>query len=463
MRLEELRRQHPSLCYQSFASRLQGDTLQLNFIFELSPGIIFRPKAFIYHIDVRRFHTLDPALLQNFVFHLGILELLSYWKLTCSPVIRIAAGIVNDTQMMWWKDLFLQGLGEFFYKHEIDYTVPDFFRFEFSDQRKIPPDDSQLIPKSFSCDLDERRVLVPLGGGRDSVVIIEFLNRSPFKLALCMLNPTKAQRDVARVSGIADPIVVERVLDPKLLELNAQDYLNGHVPISAYYAFYSCFAAVLFGQKFVAISQERSSNEATVDFHGKRVNHQYSKSFEFEEKFRAYLKNFLVSDIEYFSFLRPLYSLQISKIFSGMPEYFSVFRSCNRGQKTNSWCGSCAKCLFTYASLYPFVSESDLQSIFVTSIFTKTELIDIALELIGERSAKPFECVGTREENKVTFFLCIQKYRKLHADGAVPPVLSAVDRVLASEKGMERRAQDLLTSWNSSHHLPRQFETLLHS
>jgi len=81
--------------------------------------------------------------------------------------------------------------------------------------------------------------------------------------------------------------------------LNAAGYLNGHVPISAYYAFYACFVAVLLGYKFVSISQERSSNEGTVDFHGLSVNHQYSKTFEFEEKFRKYFTSVLASDLEY--------------------------------------------------------------------------------------------------------------------------------------------------------------------
>ena len=44
------------------------------------------------------------------------------------------------------------------------------------------------------------------------------------------------------------------------------------------------------------------------------INHQYTKSFEFEKDFHLLLKRTVHPDIEYFSMLKPLYEIQISKI-----------------------------------------------------------------------------------------------------------------------------------------------------
>ena len=74
-------------------------------------------------------------------------------------------------------------------------------------------------------------------------------------------------------------------------------------------------------------SNESSANEPSVV--GTDINHQYSKSFEFENDFRNYEKEFLKTNIEYFSLLRPLTELQIAMLFSKHKKYHDIFRSCN--------------------------------------------------------------------------------------------------------------------------------------
>ena len=50
---------------------------------------------------------------------LGMVELVSYWKITCSPQVVIEAGSLSEEQILWWKDLYFNGLGEFFYVNKI--------------------------------------------------------------------------------------------------------------------------------------------------------------------------------------------------------------------------------------------------------------------------------------------------------------------------------------------------------
>lgn len=121
-----------------------------------------------------------------------------------------------------------------------------------------------------------------------------------------------------------------------MLQLNKEGFLNGHTPFSALVAFSSVIAARMAGLSYIALSNESSANESTVQ--GSTVNHQYSKSFEFEEDFHQYQTDHLPGSAYYFSMLRPLSEFQIAKYFAKQKQYHKIFRSCNAGSKTDSWC-----------------------------------------------------------------------------------------------------------------------------
>ena len=159
------------------------------------------------------------------------------------------------------------------------------------------------------------------------------------------LNPAPAARDVARVAGCDRAVVVDRTLDPAMLALNRQGYLNGHTPFSAYLAFLAAACAVVYGHRKVIVSNERSCDEPAAHYLGGDVIHQYSKTYRFEALVAGYVRRHLARDARFWSLLRPLYELQVVKLFSAFPRQFGVFRSCNRGSRDNAWCGQCAKCL----------------------------------------------------------------------------------------------------------------------
>ena len=179
-----------------------------------------------------------------------------------------------------------------------------------------------------------------------------------------------------------------------MLKMNAEGYLNGHTPFSALLAFYSLLVAFASGSSFIALSNESSANEPTVP--DTEINHQYSKSLAFENDFRRYVKSYINPDIQYFSFLRPLNELQIAMLFSKLDEDFrTAFKSCNVGSKTDSWCGKCPKCLFTWLAMSPFINRKNLTSVFGKDLLKDVALKPILDELDGETEVKPFECVGT--------------------------------------------------------------------
>ena len=283
--------------------------------------------------------------------------------------------------------------------------------------------------------------MVPVGGGKDAAVTLELLKEGNLDIVPFLLNPKPEQMKILSLAKVGKPIVVERTIDPKLLELNRKGYLNGHTPFSAYLAFLTVLTAALFGHKYIALSNERSSNEGNVKYLGKTINHQYSKSFEFEKKFREYSKKYLASNIEYFSFLRPLYELQIARIFAKYSKYFGVFLSCNEARKTKSgtqkqvekWCGKCPKCLFVFLALYPFAGKKQTVAIFKKDLLRGKKLKPLLDELTGKKKFKPFECVGTIEESKAALALALGKIHD----------------------------HKILHTWNSQHFLPSVFQKLL--
>jgi len=398
-----LREKYPKFIYRNYEYEMRERDLKISFFFEVPPDIKFEPKIIIKNVKNVSRTVLDT--LENLVFHLGLAEIPSYWKATCSPEIVIESGFLNKEQLRWWKDLIIKGMGQFFYENKIDWRKKNFL------QIKPTVVNNYVMAQLLT---PEEKYLVPMGGGKDSIVTLEKLKEQKKEVTCFMVNPTKAAWGVYRTFlGQKKPIIVERKIDPKLLELNKKGYLNGHTPFTALLSFLAVFCAVLFDYRNVVFSCEKSADEGNLRYLGRVINHQWSKSSEFEKKFKNYCKKYLVKNINYFSFLRKYTELEIAKMFSQYPKYFSVFSSCNRVAKKmqKRWCGECPKCLFTYLILCPFLKEKELLKIFGKNLLTEKKLLPLLKGLLGERGHKPFECVGTYSESKKAFKLCLKNLK----------------------------------------------------
>jgi hypothetical protein len=271
------------------------------------------------------------------------------------------------------------------------------------------------------------------------------------------INPVDSIRDSILAAGKneSETIIFKREIHPLLLELNNKGFLNGHTPFSAVLAFHSLLAAYLTGRVNIALSNESSANEATIP--GTGINHQYSKTYAFEKDFREYVKRFISPDFNYFSFLRPLTELQIARVFSRMPHYFKAFRSCNVGSKTGSWCGVCAKCLFTFIILSPFIKINELIAIFGKDLFSDITLIPLLNQLTGQSPEKPFECVGTIDEVNFALVAAVRHSE----DPGLPPLLRYFHSSGLFRHYSEINPGDHLVHLNEPHFVPGPLVELL--
>jgi len=319
---------------------------------------------------------------------------ISYFKIYCPKKIVIPYHL-SKAQAGFWNTVYTKGLGEFFYKNKIDFK--NLIDFPYLGKPKI-----QLRQ------LDEakkNRSLVGIGGGKDSIVAIELLKkeRKPVTGLILQTGPSHIQREVAKTAGI-EFILVKRELDEKLFQLD--NIYHGHVPFSAIFAFIALFVSIIYDYFSIITANEKSSNFGNLNYLGTEINHQWSKSEEFENLFKDYVRKFITPDVNFFSILRPYSEMEIVKLFSSHKKYFPVFSSCNRNFKIKGnvnqkrWCGECAKCAFVFIMLAANLSRDEVVKIFDKNLLDDPLLIPLYHDLIGKGKMKPFDCVGTFAESR---------------------------------------------------------------
>ena len=405
LEFEKYREKYKEFCYNRYFAYEDEQAVYLEYEFEI-PGLAkFYPKLQINKKKFK-FKSISTQYAQNMIFHIGMIELISYWKCTCSPKVVIKCGYLDEEQINWWKKLYYYGLGELFYRNNIKTDMQNFIEIKCISKEK--QFDYDAVTDTYD------GYIVPIGGGKDSVVTLETLRINKQNYYGLIINPKSVTLKCAEIAGLDDNHIIEiyRTIDKNLIDLNEKGFINGHTPFSAMLAFVSYFVAYLLSKKYIALSNEVSSNESNIK--GKKVNHQYSKSFEFECDFEHYADKYLKTPVKYFSFLRPLNELQIAKLFSKHEQYHHTFKSCNVGSKEKEWkwCCNCAKCLFAYIILSPYLYKKKLVSIFGTDMLENEQLLTTFLELTGNKETKPFDCVGTFEEVNFAISQTIQNIEK---------------------------------------------------
>ncbi|SDC14126.1 hypothetical protein SAMN05660690_0677 [Geodermatophilus telluris] len=350
--------------------------------------------AFTYRLGDDEFTerlTLDPALLAGgpapaqLDAALDLVHLVmgtSYYKLAAPGRVTVERP-VTAAQAAVAAAAYTHGLGEFAAVNRL--PVPHRVEFDLELREPGPP------PAP-----GERGALLPVGGGKDSALALVVV---PDGTALAV-NPTGAQREVARAAG-APLVEVRRRLDPLLAERTAQGGLNGHVPVTAINSAISTLAAVLGGYGPVVFANERSADEETLTVDGVSVNHQYSKSFAFEQLFAAAAAEVGVG---YFSLTRQLSELATVAAVAALPLRADIL-SCNRsytqrhvgGQAEQRWCLHCDKCLFTFLCFAVFLRPEEAVAMFGGNPLDDVSLADGFRALWA--TEKPFDCVGERAES----------------------------------------------------------------
>jgi len=433
--------------FRSYAVTQSETEVILTYHFSIDNLAEFHPDIRIQKNQLNFKDISDDSNFRLLAFNIGLVELISYWKAACPPKIIIQCGNIDEKQIAWFKKLYYYGLGEFFYTNGITTNMQDFVTIECDSEESLT-----YTPKEFSLD----GILIPIGGGKDSCVTLELLKDVEKKYCI-MVTPKQVSLNCSQIAGFNDTntVLIYRTFDKELIELNKRGFLNGHTPFSALLAFITYASSYLLNIKYIALSNESSANESNIP--GEKINHQYSKSYEFENDFRQYVSNYLSPEIEYFSFLRPFSELQIAGLFSSYKHYHKMFKSCNVGSKQQDWhwCNTCAKCLFIFIILSPFLPEAELVEIFGENLFENVELLTTFIDLTGVSDVKPFECVGTFVEVNFALSKTISNLKDLGKK--LPPLLHHYHENFMLSDGNHY----LLEQYNETHHVPEELQKYL--
>ncbi|MFO7762225.1 MAG: hypothetical protein R6V61_00660 [Wenzhouxiangellaceae bacterium] len=336
--------------------------------------------------------SLDHPALQSALDLLHWIAGVSYWKLACRGEVRFAARQPDAFQADALERIYRHGLAELAWRNGLAGRYwPEF-----------EAGDRDVAGHAGNFGL-RRRALVPLGGGKDSLVALERVRARGIGFETVQVGSAGLIGRVARRAG-ARHRVIGRELAPELARLNAAGALNGHVPITAINAAALVLAALLWNFDAVVFANERSADVPTLTApDGQPVNHQFAKSLAFETLFGEWVKRHVATDLDVFSLLRRESELAVCRGFASLERYHDVFSSCNRnfhldGPRTQRWCGECPKCQFVFLALAPFVSVRHMHEIFGRDLLdepAQAAAFAALMELDGHR---PFECVGEAAE-----------------------------------------------------------------
>jgi UDP-N-acetyl-alpha-D-muramoyl-L-alanyl-L-glutamate epimerase len=368
----------------------------------------------------------------------------SYFKLLAPTRIQ-AEFPLTQLERDFALDIYSNGLGEFYARNnlqrfgKIDIAAP-------ADHRRARP-----------APLLRDRALLPIGGGKDSLVSVELFEAAGFDYTPFAVNPK------GPINGSVDkigktPLYVIRTLDTDMIHLGQQPgYFNGHVPSTAINSMIAALAALLFSYARIVLSNERSASEGNAVHDGREVNHQHSKSIEFERLIAGVLDDATGGALSYFSLLRPYSEARIAELFARETRFDHVFSSCNRNFKLGGndgplWCGECPKCHFTFLLMASRMDYGRMIGIFGHNFLDEPANERSFRELTGLAGQKPWECVGEIEEAAACLYALTT-----HPDWENAAIVRALNDELIAQYGRPRLSAALNDLFIDSpdHNIPR--------
>lgn len=374
----------------------------------------------------------------------------SYYKAGVPNEIMIEGAPPDAPTARFLDQVYLHGLAEFAYQNKLDLRGRIRFPHGANEAASVP---ALNLP---------RRTLVPIGGGKDSLVSVEMFKRLGEPATAVWVGESALIAACAQRTGV--PMLnLKRSLAPELFEYNRAGALNGHIPVTAINSAILVCAAILYGFDAIAFSNERSASAATLEYDGQPVNHQWSKSLDFERLLRGHIASHIAANLDYFSLLRPWSELAVARFFAHDLRYDDAFSSCNRNfrirgeRPADRWCGQCPKCHFVFLALAPLVAKPRLLGIFGRNLLDEAALAPGFDALLEYREHKPFECVGEGRESRAAMHALSQR-----PEWREDALVARFAEEIAPRLDVRELALAPLLAPSAEHFLPLRLQRLLH-
>lgn len=359
-----------------------------DFFYKTSEGHTFH-EWLQFDLDVAENYS-QPALDEALRLY-WLLAGVSYYKAHLAPEIEVSG--LSQWQARTLSHLYKHGLGEFLYINQLN---PNDVA-EFAADKEVLPRQTASISSSSAGSL------VAIGGGKDSLVSVELLKESGKAFSTFRINSKEWVDQQLDLIGVPQ-VHVTRTFDSFLTSDEAQ--LKGHVPVTLMVSAAAIIAAIIGGYGEVILSNESSADEPTIaDYKGMEINHQYAKSSEAEELMQTWIRDYIASDLKYYSLLREYSELDIARLFAekAFDKYRGKWSSSNTNFRHDAtgkldWDLESPKTCTVFALLAPYIEKQTLIEEFGGNPFEREQNREIWSKLTGKTPGKPFECVATVEE-----------------------------------------------------------------
>jgi UDP-N-acetyl-alpha-D-muramoyl-L-alanyl-L-glutamate epimerase len=386
--------------FESYDFDRESKTLNLHYSLD---GELTFTETYRFDFD---FADYEEAVFDRAAASLWLMAGISYYKKFIPREIVVKDFSLDPFMAQFFSKTYGRGLGEFWFVNQLDPHTPIPF--------PIAADNIEALHSNKP----GQGLLVGIGGGKDSLAAVELLRGQRDNITTWSVGHRPQLTPLVERIGYPH-YWVERTWDRKLLELKGKSF-SGHVPISGVIGMVGILTAVLSGKRDVVVANEQSANEPDFTYEGVEINHQYSKSQEYENDFQGLLQHLFGDQLRYYSFLRPLSELHIAEVFAAraFDKYKDVFSSCNRAfvhtSSSVSWCGECPKCAFTFLMLTPFIKREELEALWGgKNLLLEPSLEPTYRQLLGIEGGKPLDCVGEIKESRSAMRLAAEQYPQL--------------------------------------------------
>jgi len=289
------------------------------------------------------------------------------------------------------------------------------------------PSDALPIPRIERGPDPESDALLFFGGGKDSLVAANLLDRSDVRWAshsyahsvygppgpqialidrlLDVLSPRRRHRQWVADDAFAAPIVdlIPRTGSKSFLAAETPSSIFGALPV-----------IVSHGYRQMALAHEHSANIGNLIWAatGEDVNHQWGKSWQAESLLSNYIDEELVPGFRWFSVLQPLSDVLIFELCRDRPDAIPFTHSCNMKKP---WCKRCPKCAYVALGYAAHLQDGVYEQVFDEDVLDLPENELSFRQMMGLEEHTPFECIGEIDEARLALALCAARGRTSRA------------------------------------------------
>ncbi|MGA8659348.1 MAG: hypothetical protein WB586_24745 [Chthoniobacterales bacterium] len=262
-------------------------------------------------------------------------------------------------------------------------------------------------------DTDDNRVLLLMGGGKDSLYAYELLRKCGYDVHCFYL--TEARRSWQQLRRVYAAFRDEVPHHRAFLDVNRRGIIEHQFGAGyrSQFQIGQLLASAMpyaLGNKcrYIAMGLERSSDDPMLCYKGLEVNHQHQKSSSFLAIVNRHLKERYHGAVQIVSPIHGLYDFGIYARFLRLKMRIVLLQSsCGGSNFRNPHCGKCEKCAFLAALFAGLGGDRRIYKV----IYPRDPLSnpDAFQPWLEECAPRPMTCAGHIEEFRLALYLAKER------------------------------------------------------